>query len=32
VVEMIKEGVRICAATPEAAEIGRKFQHREMPQ
>jgi hypothetical protein len=32
VVDMIKEGVRICAATPEAAENGRKFQHREMPQ
>src|SRR5579862_4828325 len=32
VVDMIKEGVRICSATPEAAEIGRKFQHRETPQ
>ncbi|MGD0438398.1 MAG: aldolase/citrate lyase family protein [Bryobacteraceae bacterium] len=32
VVDMIKEGVRICAATPEAAEIGRKFQNRQMPQ
>jgi 4-hydroxy-2-oxoheptanedioate aldolase len=32
VVDMIEEGVGICAATPEAAEVGRKFQHREIPQ
>jgi len=32
VVDMIKEGVRICSATEEAADIGRKFQHREIPQ
>ena len=32
VVDMIKEGVGICAANAAAAEVGRKFQHRELPQ
>ncbi len=31
VIEMIKEGVRIGPAGPEAAEIGRKFTKRRMP-
>jgi 4-hydroxy-2-oxoheptanedioate aldolase len=31
VVDMIKEGVMIGAASPQAAEIGRKFTKREMP-
>ena len=31
VVDMIKEGVRICAAGPQAAEVGRKFTNRQMP-
>ncbi len=31
VIEMIKEGVRICAGNPQAAEIGRKFTNRTMP-
>ena len=32
VVDMIKEGVRICAANQQAAEVGRKFQNRQNPQ
>jgi 4-hydroxy-2-oxoheptanedioate aldolase len=31
VVEMIKEGVMIGPASPEAADIGRKFTNRQMP-
>jgi hypothetical protein len=31
VVDMIKEGVMIGPASPEAAEIGRKFTKRAMP-
>src|SRR3954471_11431235 len=31
VVSMIQEGVMIGPASPEAAEIGRKFTHRQMP-
>jgi 4-hydroxy-2-oxoheptanedioate aldolase len=31
VVAMIQEGVMIGPASPEAAEIGRKFTHRQMP-
>jgi hypothetical protein len=31
VVSMIKEGVMIGPASPEAAEIGRKYTHRQMP-
>jgi 4-hydroxy-2-oxoheptanedioate aldolase len=31
VVDMIKEGVRICAGNPAAAENGRKFTNRQMP-
>ena len=31
VIDMIKEGVRIGPASPQAAEIGRKFQNRQMP-
>jgi 4-hydroxy-2-oxoheptanedioate aldolase len=31
VVDMIKEGVRICAGGAQAAEIGRKFTNRQMP-
>ena len=31
VVDMIKEGVMIGPASPEAADIGRKFTNRQMP-
>jgi hypothetical protein len=31
VVDMIKEGVRICSANAAAAEAGRKFTNRQMP-
>ncbi len=31
VIDMIKEGVMIGPASPEAAEIGRKYTHRQMP-
>src|SRR5215469_641894 len=31
VVDMIKEGVRICSGNPAAAETGRKFTNRQMP-
>ena len=31
VVDMIKEGVKICAANEAAAEIGRKFTNRQLP-
>lgn len=31
VISMIKEGVMIGPASPEAAEIGRKYTHRQMP-
>jgi ABC-type sugar transport system substrate-binding protein len=31
VVDMIKEGVMIGAASPQAAEIGRQFTRRQMP-
>ena len=31
VVDMIKDGVRICAGNPAAAEIGRKYMNRQMP-
>src|SRR5579862_3534177 len=31
VVDMIKEGVRICAGNAAAAEIGRKYTNRQMP-
>jgi hypothetical protein len=32
VVDMIKEGVKICSASEQAAQVGRQFQHRQMPQ
>ncbi|HLI85798.1 MAG TPA: aldolase/citrate lyase family protein [Bryobacteraceae bacterium] len=31
VVDMIKEGVRICASNAAAAEVGRKFTNRQLP-
>jgi 4-hydroxy-2-oxoheptanedioate aldolase len=31
VVDMIKEGVRVCAASAGSAEVGRKFTNRPMP-
>jgi hypothetical protein len=31
VVDMIKEGVMIGAASPQAAEIGRKYTKRQLP-
>jgi 4-hydroxy-2-oxoheptanedioate aldolase len=31
VVDMIKEGVKICAANAAAAEVGRKFTNRQLP-
>jgi hypothetical protein len=31
VIDMIKEGVRIGPASPEAAEIGRKYTKRQLP-
>jgi 4-hydroxy-2-oxoheptanedioate aldolase len=31
VVDMIKEGVKICAAQEKSAEVGRKFTNRQMP-
>jgi 4-hydroxy-2-oxoheptanedioate aldolase len=30
-VDMIKEGVKICAANAAAAEVGRKFTNRQLP-
>jgi hypothetical protein len=31
VIDMIKEGVMVGPASPEAAEIGRKYTKRQMP-